>query len=1775
MAQQEKVGLEARIDGLDQYLRAAKAIDDANQKITKSLKGVEQQGNSSLTNFTAGMKTAAVTGAAALGAIGVAAGKMALDFDSSMRFVNTIAKLPESGLEELSASVIETSNDIGVAATNIADGLYQALSAGVPAGEALDFIGVASKAAVAGLTETEVAVDGITTVLNSFQMATSEAGRVADIMFKTVELGKTTFPELSRFIYDVAPAAASAKVSFEETSAALALLTAQGVPTRVATTQIRQAMVGLQRPSKEMDAIFQALGYSSAQAAIEQKGLTFAMGAVRDAADGDNGKLQTLVGTIEGVQAILGTTGPNAQKMAGFLDQISNSAGATDAAFQEIERSGSRKLEKALVQIQNLLIKLGTEMIPTIAAGAEAFSNILEVVDSLASHFEDLPPVIQNISRGMGLLVVGAGAATVALKILGTTTGITIGVPGGKGLLGLASAFLIGYQAGQQFAKWLGAGADSYDSLQEAVEGLRVEMATHPKSLAEMQEQYRENNIELKALTETTGGYEEASESQQQRMIQLQAAHIVLEEEIGKLGATTEDTSKQFGAYGDRLARTQENIAEAADEQQKLDALFRARAAEQAAKDAEFMQQKAGLLAESLGRLRDSADKAHDAIMNMLMEPSAEANKRSLEIALLEQKVAHDEVTISILQEKDAAGELTDAQKDLLDAAIADRDATQLRIDTLSNMNREEEAAKRVTAAYMETVDDTVESIMNATGETQSMSRAFRGEVPEAAGRASKAIADTGDKSDITAGKYGGLKALLSSGYSIQLNASQLEYVQRLIDNIRNKLLGLLGFGNSGSSGSDASGQTAGGATPGMLAGGADNIETVLAQAVDLVERFREEAKKLGGADKLEGANALADVISGIASAIGAAVESLDALKAWEAFTVTKRKIEAFFANVQALVPGFRNIANDYETKVWEKVSLFADTLSSISGAIGDAVQGFDDLRAWEAFRLTKAKVQAFVDNALEISRAFRSMGKGWEREVLESTAGFAQVLGEVAGSIGDAVEGFTALRAWESFTLTAAKIEVFGANALAIVKALAKVAGEFKAEGAVKAAEFADALGAIAGNIGDAVAGFTALREWKAFETSEERLELFAANALALGRTLAELSRHFKAEVIVRAAEFADALGKIGGSIGNAIAGFVALREWKAFETSEERIEVFVSNALALGRALSELSKKFKTEVIQRGAEFAQALGTIGSQVGNAIAGFVALREWKAFETSEKRIAVFVANALAVGRAFAHLGKKFKSEFLVRATEFAQAIGTIGGSIGNAIAGFIALREWDAFTFTERKIAAFVENALTVGRAFAGLSRRFKTEALNHAVLFANTLGAIAGAVGAAVAGFDALREWKAFTLTDRKIAAFAENALNISRVFAGLSKKFKSAGLAGAVEFANTLGAITGVIAGSVDAFDKLREWETFALTGRKLDRFMDNVLRLARAFVEAGKKFKDAGLEGGKRFAEAVGAVVGVVGGAIDAFDRLERSQVRRLGQAKIDRLVDNLRLMVRAFAEAARKFKPEALAAAKEIGETIGPIVGAVKSAVDAMIAVAVAGDIAPEKFRRFTDLLVELTRETVRKLNTLAKGPVQEAAEIANGISSIFTGIASSYEVLTRSGLLSLEGLAAGFNFSQVRRFLAEMIDFSRAAVNTLNSLDLAKVGDAASIAEMLRSIFDAIRAGLQLAIPLSGGQEGFPSFANGGISAGGLAMVGERGPELAMLPAGTGIMPASETRGLIGALHGLSMSIPRVAAGGGGRTINTSYNVNATYSRPESPQGIELTLRTLAMRSHF
>lgn len=306
------------------------------------------------------------------GGLGISAGiafaqaaKSAYDFEKqfqqSMKEVATLSSGIKGSLTDFMNQVVDVTREVPVLANDAAKALYQIVSAGHDGADAMNILKVSAKAAIGGVTDTATAADAVTTILNAYKMNASEAGKVSDQLFTTVKLGKTSFGELGKSIAQAAPVAAAYGVEIDQVLAAVATLTKQGTPTAQAMTQIRAAIVGVSK----------YLGDGAYNGRTFQEALEL----VRQKAAGSESKLREMIPEMEAVNGLLGLTGQNAQEAAGHLDEVGNSAGAAEAAFQEMASSAQNQVQLLQNNIVAALRPMGKAILKEVSDIASSFNE--------------------------------------------------------------------------------------------------------------------------------------------------------------------------------------------------------------------------------------------------------------------------------------------------------------------------------------------------------------------------------------------------------------------------------------------------------------------------------------------------------------------------------------------------------------------------------------------------------------------------------------------------------------------------------------------------------------------------------------------------------------------------------------------------------------------------------------------------------------------------------------------------------------------------------------------------------------------------------------------------------------------------------------------------------------------------------------------------------------------------------------------------------------------------------------------------------------------------------------------------------------------------------------------------------------------------------------------------------------------------------------------------------------------------------------------------------
>jgi len=304
-------------------------------------------------------------------------------FQREMAMVSTMVDNTAGNMPRLTQGVADIALEFGQTTAVVSKGLYDILSASIATGNALDVLRVAARAGVGGFTDTAIAVDGITSVLNAYGMEASEAGRVSDILFATVRRGKTTFPELASSIGRVASVAATAGVALEEVGAFLATVTRAGVRTDQAVVALNAILLGYIRPASAASAAADKLGVSLSMDALAADGLIGSLAKLRDA------NVEQLAAVFPNIRAIKGVTAAIRQLdgLQSDLAATTTAAGDSEAAFIKASDNAAFSMEKTSQAAALASRSVGQLLTPAFVgvdgATATAASGIAEVSDAL------------------------------------------------------------------------------------------------------------------------------------------------------------------------------------------------------------------------------------------------------------------------------------------------------------------------------------------------------------------------------------------------------------------------------------------------------------------------------------------------------------------------------------------------------------------------------------------------------------------------------------------------------------------------------------------------------------------------------------------------------------------------------------------------------------------------------------------------------------------------------------------------------------------------------------------------------------------------------------------------------------------------------------------------------------------------------------------------------------------------------------------------------------------------------------------------------------------------------------------------------------------------------------------------------------------------------------------------------------------------------------------------------------------------------------------------
>lgn len=377
--------------------------------------------------------------------IGTAAGTMASNFEDAMAKVNTIADTTQVPLDELEKAILDLSDETGIAATDIADNVYNAISAGQQTGDAVNFVSNATKLAKAGFAESADALDILTTIMNAYGMEAGQVTNVSDMLIQTQNLGKTTVAELSSAMGKVIPTAKAQGVELDSLCGAYAVMTSNGIATAETTTYLNSMLNELGKQGSTAAKAFaegtehiKEGGLTMAEAMEQGWSLTDVLSILDEQAYVSGTSIANMFSSAEAGKAA-NVLWDNAEKLDNAIGEMANSAGATETAFNKLDTT-SNKVKIAINQVKNTAIDLGGTLIDSLQP---IIQKVCDKVKEFSEWFKNLNESQKQTIIKIAAIVAAIGPALIAFGkmstgisgIIKTVSGLSGKIGGLKGVL--------------------------------------------------------------------------------------------------------------------------------------------------------------------------------------------------------------------------------------------------------------------------------------------------------------------------------------------------------------------------------------------------------------------------------------------------------------------------------------------------------------------------------------------------------------------------------------------------------------------------------------------------------------------------------------------------------------------------------------------------------------------------------------------------------------------------------------------------------------------------------------------------------------------------------------------------------------------------------------------------------------------------------------------------------------------------------------------------------------------------------------------------------------------------------------------------------------------------------------------------------------------------------------------------------------------------------------------------------------------------------------------
>jgi len=340
-------------------------------------------------------------------------------YEKGLAEINTLLNAEQIATSNLGTEVRALATTYGGDMTNVTKGFYDAISSGaVDASNAMVLMTQANKMAIGGVTDVATAVDGMTSVLNAYDLSVEESTNVSDAFFVAMREGKTTISELSHDVGRVASTAKNLGIGYNELLASIATGTKSGLQTNMMVSGLNAAMQNLIKPSTAMTKALRKSGMEMGKKGILQAGglVPYLINLKKVMPEREFQQAFS----ARGLNAVLALIKNDGKTANGVLEAMGEKAGATNAAYKTMAKTMSAQTKILKANFNDLLIGLGKLLLPTIIKITERAKSLISSFQNLSDTQKKAILIISSMFGGLSIL---SGSLMLISGLLGALKG--------------------------------------------------------------------------------------------------------------------------------------------------------------------------------------------------------------------------------------------------------------------------------------------------------------------------------------------------------------------------------------------------------------------------------------------------------------------------------------------------------------------------------------------------------------------------------------------------------------------------------------------------------------------------------------------------------------------------------------------------------------------------------------------------------------------------------------------------------------------------------------------------------------------------------------------------------------------------------------------------------------------------------------------------------------------------------------------------------------------------------------------------------------------------------------------------------------------------------------------------------------------------------------------------------------------------------------------------------------------------------------------------------